>query len=80
MSSPSSNDKLLTPEEAVDFLNLHDRPNPIGALDWICRTKGLTYITLGKGIRRFKLADLLCFVDGRREESGNDFAPQHESR
>ena len=56
-------DSLLTEAETVEFLRLGDRKNPLGALRWLCRTRRLAYIQIGRGIRRFRAADLEEYVE-----------------
>lgn len=62
-STKLNGDSLLTEEEAVEFLRLGDRKNPLGALRWLCRTRRLAYIQVGRGIRRFRAADLEEYVE-----------------
>lgn len=58
-----NSESLLTEDEAVEFLRLGDRKNPVGALRWLCRTRRLAYIPLGRGIRRFRAGDLEAYIE-----------------
>lgn len=62
-------EKLLTETEAIDALGLGDRPNPGGALRWLCRMRRLTYIDVARGIRRFRAADVREFLERQRVEA-----------
>ena len=62
-STKPNGESLLTEDEAVQFLRLGDRKNPIGALRWLCRTRRLAYIPLGRGIRRFRAGDLDAYIE-----------------
>ncbi len=62
-------DFLLTEDEAVEFLRLGDRKNPIGALRWLCRTRRLAYIQVGRGIRRFRATDLEAYIEQQRVQA-----------
>jgi len=59
-------ERLLSEEEAIDFLGLRGRPNPQGALRWLMRTRKVAYVRLGRGIIGFKRADLVAFADACR--------------
>lgn len=59
-------ERLLTEDEAVQALGLGDRKNPKGALRWLCRTKRLAYVAIGRGIRRYRPADLNAFIVQQR--------------
>ena len=56
-------EKLLTEDEAIDALGLGVRPNPLGALKWIVRTKKLSVVRIGRGIMRFRAQDISDFVE-----------------
>ncbi len=58
--------RLLSEDEAIEYLGLHGRRNPRGALRWLMRTRRLAYVRLGKGIYGFRRADLDAFIDARR--------------
>lgn len=60
---------LLTEDEAVRFLRLDDRKNPTGALRWLCRTRRLAYIQVGRGIRRFRAVDLEAYIEQQRVQA-----------
>ena len=62
-SAKPNGESLLTEDEAVEFLRLGDRKNPIGALRWLCRTRRLAYIQVGRGIRRFRAGDLEAYIE-----------------
>jgi len=62
-STKPNGDSLLTEDEAVGFLRLDDRKNPMGALRWLCRTRRLAYIQVGRGIRRFRAGDLEAYIE-----------------
>jgi hypothetical protein len=59
----AQSERLLTEAQAAWYLGLDDRPNPIGSLRWLCRTRRLTFVRLARGIRRFRQQDLNAFVD-----------------
>ena len=56
-------EKLLTEDEAIDALGLGARPNPLGALKWLVRTKRLSVVRIGRGIMRFRPQDIADFVE-----------------
>ena len=56
-------EKLLTEGEAIDALGLGVRPNPLGALKWLVRTKKLSVVRIGRGIMRFRAQDLSDFIE-----------------
>ena len=56
-------EKLLTEDEAIDALGLGARPNPLGALKWLVRTKKLSVVRIGRGIMRFRAQDLSDFIE-----------------
>ncbi|MCH8880340.1 MAG: helix-turn-helix domain-containing protein [Planctomycetes bacterium] len=62
-------ESLLTEDEAVQFLRLDDRKNPMGALRWLCRTRRLAYIQVGRGIRRFRAGDLEAYIEQQRVQA-----------
>ena len=62
-SAKLNGESLLTEDEAIEFLRLGDRKNPKGALRWLCRTRRLAYVQVGRGIRRFRAADLEEYVE-----------------
>lgn len=68
-SAKPNGDSLLTEDEAVQFLRLGDRKNPTGALRWLCRTRRLAYIPIGRGIRRFRAADLEAYIEQQRVQA-----------
>ena len=61
--------RLMSAEEAVEYLGLGNRPNPVGSLRWLMRTRKLAYVNVAKGIYGFRRADLDAFIDGRRVEA-----------
>jgi len=65
MNLPSSigYEKLLTEDEAIDALGLGVRPNPLGALKWLIRTKRLSVVRIGRGIMRFRPQDISDFIE-----------------
>ena len=63
-------ERLLSVDEAIDFLGLGGRPNPQGALRWLMRTRKLAYVRLGRGIYGFRRADLDEFIRASRVEAG----------
>lgn len=69
MNVNTVDDGLLTEDEAINFLGLSDRKNPLGALQWLCRSRRLGYVRVGRGIRRFTRADLKLFVEKQRVSS-----------
>ncbi len=68
-SAKLNSESLLTENEAVEFLRLGDRKNPVGALRWLCRTRRLAYIPLGRGIRRFRVGDLEAYIEQQRVQA-----------
>ena len=62
-------DKLLTEQDAIDILGLHVRPNPRGALLWLCRKRKLAHVRVAQGILRFRMSDLQEFIDKQRVET-----------
>jgi len=58
--------RLMAADEAVDYLGLHTRPNPKGALKWLMRMKRLGYVRLAKGVYGLRQADLDAFIESRR--------------
>ena len=67
--NPTGYERLLTEDELVDALGLHDRPNPRGAVRWLLRTKQLACIRIGRGIVRFRPADVEAFLRARYERA-----------
>ena len=61
-------EKLLTEDEAIDALGLGVRPNPLGALKWIVRTKKLSVVRIGRGIMRFRPQDISDFIERHYEQ------------
>jgi hypothetical protein len=66
---PTGYERLLTETELVDALGLHDRPNPRGAVRWLLRTKQLACVRIGRGIIRFRPADVEAFIRARHERA-----------
>jgi len=62
--------RLLSEQEAIDYLGLHTRPNPQGSLRWLMRVHRLAYVKLAKGINGFKRADLDEFIAASRVAAG----------
>lgn len=58
---------LLSEAEAIDRLGLGDRPNPIGALRWLTRTRRLAYVRIGRGIIRYRPGDVQRFIEAHNE-------------
>ena len=56
-------EKLLTESEAIAALGLTDRPKPGGALRWLIRTRKLGCVRLGRGIIRFRPADIAACIE-----------------
>ena len=67
--NPTGYERLLTEVELVDALGLHDRPNPRGAIRWLLRTKQLAVVRIGRGILRFRPADVEAFIRARYERA-----------
>ena len=59
-------ERLLSKDEAIEILNLRDRPNPKGALKWLMRTGRVAYVKLGRGIYGFRRGDLEACIDANR--------------
>lgn len=55
--------RLMTVSDVIDRLNLHDRPNPEGAIRWMIRTGKLNPVRLGRGIVRFRPEDIEALID-----------------
>jgi len=62
--------RLLSEQQAIDYLGLAERPNPQGALRWLMRTRKVAYVKLAKGIYAFRQADLDAFVESCRVPAG----------
>ncbi len=62
-------ERLMSEQEAIDFLGLGERPNPKGALRWLMRTRKLAYVKLARGIYGFRRGDLGAFVEASRVEA-----------
>jgi len=63
--------RLLSEQEAIDFLGLHTRDNPKSSLRWLMRSGRLAYVRLAKGIYGFRQADLDAFIESSRVEAGH---------
>lgn len=57
---------LLSEEDAIGLLGLHNRPSPKGALRWLMRTGKLAYVRLAKGIYGFRRADIAALIERSR--------------
>jgi len=64
------NGRLLSEQEAIDYLSLSGRPNPKGALHWLMRARGLAYVRLARGIHGFRQADLDGYINSSRVAAG----------
>jgi hypothetical protein len=62
-------ERLLSESELIDALGLHDRPNPGGAVRWLLRTKQIGCVRIGRGIIRFRPADVDAFIRERHERA-----------
>ena len=62
--------RLLSEDEAIEYLGLGARPNPKGSLRWLMRIKRLAYVRLAKGIYGFRRADLDEFIEANRVAAG----------
>ena len=62
-------ERLLTEDEAIDALGLHDRPNPKGALRWLVRVGNLGCVRVARGILRFRPVDIAAFIEDRHEQA-----------
>jgi hypothetical protein len=60
-------ESLLSEAETIDRLGLHDRPNPTSALRWLTRTRRLPFVRIGRGIVRFRPADVQDFIEAHYE-------------
>ena len=58
--------RLLSEDEAIEYLGLGGRANPRGALRWLMRVRRLAYVRLAKGIYGFTEADLDDFIFAQR--------------
>ncbi|MCH8853724.1 MAG: hypothetical protein IID41_13890 [Planctomycetes bacterium] len=56
-------EKLLTEDEVINAFGLGVRPNPLGALKWLVRTKKLSVVRIGRGIMRFRPQDISDFIE-----------------
>ena len=54
--------RLLSEDEALDYLALRERKNPKGALRWLMRTRRLAFIRLARGMYGFRQSDLDTFI------------------
>lgn len=68
-TNPTGYERLLTKDELVDALGLHDRPNSRGAVRWLLRTKQLAVVRIGRGILRFRPPDVEAFIRARHERA-----------
>ena len=66
---PLGYERLLTEDELIDALGLHDRPNPRGAVRWLLRTKQLACVRIGRGIIRFRPGDVEAFIRSKHERA-----------
>jgi hypothetical protein len=66
-----SSKRLLSEQEAIDYLGLHARGNPKSSLRWLMRSGRLAYIRLAKGVYGFRQADLDTFVEASRVAAGH---------
>jgi len=62
-------ERLLSEDEAIEILNLADRPNPKGALRWLMRTGRVAFVRLARGIVGFRRADLEACIAANRVPS-----------
>ena len=69
-------ERLLSQQEAIDFLGLDSRPNPQGALRWLLRTRKLAHVKLGRGIIGFRRDDLAALVERQRIPAEAEKAPK----
>ena len=54
--------RLLSEDEALDYLALRERRNPKGAVHWLMRTRRLAFIRLARGMYGFRQSDLDIFI------------------
>ena len=52
----------LTEKDVIKLLRLGARPNPKESLRYQVRKHGLPYVDLGRGLRRFRRADVEAFI------------------
>ena len=55
-------DDLLTEKDVIKLLQLGARSNPKESLRHQVRKHGLPYVDLGRGLRRFRRADVEAFI------------------
>lgn len=55
-------ERLLSEDEAVEYLALGNRRNPKGSLRWLMRTGRVAYVRLARGIYGFRRGDLDRFI------------------
>jgi hypothetical protein len=55
--------RLLSEDEAIDMLNLGDRPNPKAALRWLMRKGRLRYVELGRGVYSYRECDIEAAIN-----------------
>ena len=67
---PADTGRLMSEQEAVEYLGLLARPKPKAALRWLMRARRLAFIRLGKGIYGFRRSDLDAFIAARRVPAG----------
>ena len=60
-------ESLLSEAETIERLGLQDRPNPASALRWLTRMRRLPFVRIGRGIRRFRPADVQEFIEAHYE-------------
>jgi len=63
-------ERLLSEDEAVEYLALGTRRNPKGSLRWLMRTGRVAYVRLGRGIHGFRQRDLDACIASARVTGG----------